>query len=151
MPFSALKRFDYISNNSCRIDYAAIKIFKSIPLSPSNAFSSLYDASDSPDPEIIATESSQLNVFHEHESQLIALVKLLHGSKSSLNRKNKNFVIDCSAEVFFVISKYHSINIKCISIDECQNQLEENYVSKKKVILCDYLNVLKCNRLILKF
>jgi len=96
--------------------YAAAEIFKSIPLSPSNAFSSLYDADDSPEPETVATESSQLNIFHEHESQLIAVVKLLHGSESSLNRKNKNFVIDCSAEVFSVISKYHSINIKCISI-----------------------------------
>ena len=96
--------------------YAAAEIFKSIPLSPSNAFSSLYDADDSPEPETVATESSQLNICHEHASQLIAVVKLLHGSESSLNRKNKNFVIDCSAEVFSVISKYHSINIKCISI-----------------------------------
>ena len=77
MPFSALKRFDYLSNNLCGIDYAETEIFKSVPLSPSNAFSSLYDACDSPEPETVATESSQLNIFQEHEPQLLAVVKLL--------------------------------------------------------------------------
>ena len=52
-------------------------MFKSVPLSPSNAFSSLYDACDSPEPETVATESSQLNTFQEHESQLLADVKEL--------------------------------------------------------------------------
>ena len=49
--------------------------FKSIPLSPSNAFSSLYDELDSNEAETIATESSQLNIFHKQESQLLAVVK----------------------------------------------------------------------------
>ena len=75
MPFSALKRFDYIK--LCNINYAGTEMFKSVPLSPSNAFSSLYDACDSPEPETVATESSQLNIFQEHEPQLLAVVKLL--------------------------------------------------------------------------
>ena len=77
MPFSALKRFDNVSNNSCGINYAGTEICKSIPLLPSKAFSSLYAKFDSPEPETVATESSQLNIFQEHESQLLAVVKLL--------------------------------------------------------------------------
>ena len=77
-------------------------MFKSVPLSPSNAFSSLYDACHSPEPETVATESSQLNTFQEHESQLLADVKELDWNESSLNRKNKNFVIDGLSKVILL-------------------------------------------------